>query len=87
MAINHAQLRAFHAVAGHGTFTQAARAMHVTRPTLSDHGRGLKSRCAAQLFERLTGLSEALLDIPRRLSRCTCRARGCESPLIRAAIQ
>ena len=70
--MNYAQLKAFHAVAGHGSFTRAAAALHVTQPTLSDHVRALESHYGVRLFERrgkgvvLTGLGEALLNITRR---------------------
>lgn len=70
--MNHAQLRAFHAVATQGSFTKAAEALHVTQPTLSDHVRALESRFDVKLFKRrgrgvaLTGLGHALLEITRR---------------------
>lgn len=70
--MNYAQLRAFHAVAGHGSFTRAAAVLHVTQPTLSDHVRALETNYGVKLFERrgkgvvLTGLGEALLNITRR---------------------
>jgi len=71
--INHAQLRAFHAVASEGSFTRAARALNVTQPTLSAQVKALEDRYGTRLFDRqgrriaLTGLGEALLDVTRRL--------------------
>ena len=50
--MNYAQLRAFHAVASQGSFTKAAKAIHVTQPTLSDHVRSLEGRYGVKLFKR-----------------------------------
>ena len=52
MPINHAQLRAFHAVAGAGGFTRAAAALGVTQPTLSGQVAGLEAAYGVRLFER-----------------------------------
>ncbi len=52
MPINHAQLRAFHAVASAGSFTRAARLLHLTQPTLSEQVKALEQRYGVQLFER-----------------------------------
>src|ERR687884_691949 len=71
--MNHAGLRAFHAVATEGSFTRAAAALNVTQPTLSAQVKGLEERYGAALFVRrgrgiaLTELGEALLEISRRL--------------------
>lgn len=68
----YSQLRAFHAVATQGSFTKAAKALHVTQPTLSDHVRALEKRYGVKLFKRqgrgvaLTSLGRALLEITRR---------------------
>jgi len=70
--MNHAQLRAFHAVATLGSYTKAAKSLHVTQPTLSDHVSSLEGRHGVKLFKRqgrgvaLTSLGHALLDITRR---------------------
>jgi aminoethylphosphonate catabolism LysR family transcriptional regulator len=70
--MNHAQMRAFHAVASQGSYTKAARSLHVTQPTLSDHVKALEERYGVKLFKRqgrgvaLTSLGHALLDITRR---------------------
>ncbi|WP_084783971.1 LysR substrate-binding domain-containing protein [Marinobacterium aestuarii] len=72
--MNHAQLRAFHAVASQGSYTKAAESLHVTQPTLSDHVKSLEERYGIKLFKRhgrgvvLTGLGRALLEITRRQS-------------------
>ena len=72
--MNHAHLRAFHAVASQGSFTRAAQMLHVTQPTLSDHVKSLEQRYGVKLFERrgrgvvLTALGHALMDITRRQS-------------------
>jgi len=73
LSINHAQLRAFHAVAEAGGFTRAAAAVNVTQPTLSGQVAALEETYGVRLFERrgrgseLTGLGRSLLEITRRL--------------------
>lgn len=66
MTIHHAQLRAFHAVATEGSFTRAARALHLTQPTLSDHVKALESRYGIRLFER-RGRNVELTTLGRRV--------------------
>jgi len=71
--MNHAQLRAFHAVASEGSFTRAAAALHVTQPTLSGQVKALEARFGVRLFDRHgrkvtpTELGHELLDLTRRL--------------------
>jgi aminoethylphosphonate catabolism LysR family transcriptional regulator len=71
--MNHAQLRAFHAVASEGSFTRAAAALHVTQPTLSGQVKALEARFGVRLFDRHgrkvtpTELDRELLDLTRRL--------------------
>ena len=71
--MNHAQLRAFHAVASEGSFTRAAEALHVTQPTLSGQVKALEERYGVKLFDRRgrrvypTELGQSLLDLTRRL--------------------
>jgi len=78
--MNHSQLKAFHAVATHGSFTAAAEKLHVSQPTVSDHVRALEERYQIRLFERngrkviLTGLGHALLDVSRELYALENRA-------------
>jgi len=73
LSINHAQLRAFHAVAEAGGFTRAATALNVTQPTLSGQVAALEEAYGVRLFERrgrgseLTGLGHSLFEITRRL--------------------
>ena len=50
--MNHAQLRAFHAVASEGSFTRAAAALHVTQPTLSGQVKALEESFGVRLFDR-----------------------------------
>lgn len=72
-SINHAQLRAFHAVATEGGFTKAARLLSVTQPTLSQEVKALEEAHGVRLFDRarrtvaLTELGQALFAITRRL--------------------
>lgn len=70
--MNYAQIKAFHAVASQGSYTKAAKSLHVTQPTISDHVKALEARYGVKLFQRqgrgivLTSLGLALLDVTRR---------------------
>ena len=44
MPISHAHLRSFHAVATHGSFTNAAEILHITQPTLSGQVKELEEQ-------------------------------------------
>ncbi|MDQ2103599.1 LysR substrate-binding domain-containing protein [Azospirillum isscasi] len=72
-SINHAQLRAFHAVATEGSFTKAARLLHVTQPTLSQEVKALEEAHGVLLFDRTrravapTEVGKALFAVTRRL--------------------
>src|SRR5262245_22745355 len=71
--MNHAQLRAFHAVASEGSFTRAAARLHVTQPTLSGQVRALEETYGVRLFDRRgrriapSELGRELLELTRRL--------------------
>lgn len=71
--MNHAQLRAFHAVATEGSFTRAAASLSVTQPTLSAQVKALEEQYGVALFERRgrgvapSALGDQLLTITRRL--------------------
>ena len=71
--MNYASLRAFHAVASHGSFTRAAQSLGVTQPTLSAQVKALEETYGVALLDRrgrgiaATSLGEQLLDITRRL--------------------
>ncbi|CAD5377959.1 LysR family transcriptional regulator [Pseudomonas sp. OF001] len=73
MAISHAQLKAFHAVAVHGGFTRAAERLFLSQPAISDQVRKLEELYGVQLFHRtkrsvqLSELGERLLAITQRL--------------------
>ena len=73
MPIPHTHLRAFHAVATHGSFTRAADALHVTQPTLSGQVRELEDRYQVKLFTRygrkveLTGLGRDTFEVTRKI--------------------
>jgi len=80
MSINHAHLRAFNAVATHGSYTRAAEFLHVSQPTLSAHVKDLEERYSVKLFERrgrgvvLTEFGRSVLDITQRLFRIETEA-------------
>jgi len=73
MAISHAQLKAFHAVAVHGSFTRAAERLFLSQPAISDQVRKLEELYGVQVFHRnkrsvqLSELGERLLAITQRL--------------------
>src|SRR5262249_10513709 len=73
VSMNHAHLRAFHAVATEASFTRAALSLNVTQPTLSSQVKALEQRYGVRLFERRgrrvmpTELGRDLLDVTRRL--------------------
>lgn len=73
MSVSHAQLKAFHAVAVHGSFTRAAERLFLSQPAISDQVRKLEERFGVQLFHRnkrsvrLTDLGERLLSVTQRL--------------------
>jgi aminoethylphosphonate catabolism LysR family transcriptional regulator len=75
MTINHAHLRAFHAVASSGSFTRAAQSIHVTQPAISGQVKNLEERFGVRLFERrsrgieLTDLGRVLFEHTDRLFR------------------
>lgn len=50
--MNFAQLRAFYAVAQHGTFSAAAQALNVSQPAITQHVRGLEEAMGNRLFYR-----------------------------------
>ena len=52
MPVTLRQLRYFHAVVEHGSFTRAAESVHVSQPALSLQIRGLEVGLGAPLFER-----------------------------------
>jgi DNA-binding transcriptional LysR family regulator len=67
------QLRFFHSVAELGSFTAAARALHLTQPAVSNQIRNLEDELGQQVFERqgrtvrLTRAGEVLYTHTRRI--------------------
>jgi DNA-binding transcriptional LysR family regulator len=72
--VDLAQLRYFNAVAGHGSFSAAARALGITQPGLTKAVRRLEASLECHLFERqprgvaLTAQGQALLRHAGQLS-------------------
>lgn len=50
MSIIYSQIRAFHAVASHGSYTRAAAALNVSQPTLSSQVKALEEVYDVELF-------------------------------------
>ena len=73
MTINFHQLRCFHAVALHGSFTAAARALFVGQPSITTHVKALEQRFGVELFYRrghiveLTHTGQKLFTITMRI--------------------
>ena len=71
--MNHAQLRAFNAVANESSFTKAARALGVSQPAVTIQIKALEESYGTALLLRrghkvsLTELGLSLLDITRRI--------------------
>ena len=65
-------LRSFHAVARHGGFSSAARALNVSQPTLSTQVKALEARYDVELFSRI-GRNVHLTQAGRELFRTTIR--------------
>lgn len=67
------QLRSFHAVARAGSFTKAARLLHVSQPTITTQVRHLEDRYNVELFHRkgrrvqLTHLGEQLMLVSQQI--------------------
>ena len=71
--MNHAQIRAFHAVATEGSFTKAARFLGVSQPAVTIQVRALEEFYGVNLLHRigqrvtLTDLGEGLIEYTRRI--------------------
>ena len=71
--MNHAQIRAFHAVATEGSFTKAARLLGVSQPAVTIQVRALEEAYGVNLLHRsgqrvsLTDLGDGLLEHTRRI--------------------
>lgn len=71
-------LRSFHAVALHGGFSAAARAMNISQPTLSTQVKALETRYDVELFSRI-GRDVHLTLAGQELFRTTMRLRQNEA--------
>jgi aminoethylphosphonate catabolism LysR family transcriptional regulator len=71
--MNHAQLKAFHAVAREGGFTAAARSLGLTQPAVTVQVKAMEEAYRVELFHRRgrdvvpTRTGEELLKLTRRL--------------------
>lgn len=78
LKINFHQLRCFHSVAQHGSFTGAARALFIGQPNVTTHVRTLEQRFGVELFCR-RGHNVELTDTGRRLQTITQRIFSLET--------
>lgn len=69
--MSYTRLRAFHAVAVHGSVTEAARRLHLTQPAVTHQVRALEAHHGVELFHRrgrglvLSELGAELLELTR----------------------
>ena len=68
----HSQLRSFHAVAKEGSFTAAAKAIHVGQPTISTQIKALEELYGVNLFHRI-GRKVQLSDCGKALFRISLK--------------
>ena len=71
-------LRSFHAVASHGGFSSAARALNISQPTLSTQVKGLETRYDIELFSRI-GREVRLTPAGQELYQTTMRLHQSEA--------
>lgn len=77
----HSQLRSFHAVASEGSFTAAAKSIHVGQPTISTQIKALEERYGVILFHRvghkvhLSDCGKALFRISQKILKQEEEAR------------
>ncbi len=80
MSIIYSQIRAFHAVASHGSYTRAAAALNVSQPTLSSQVKALEESYDVSLFVpagrgiEITPLGRQLHAITQRQFRLEAEA-------------
>ena len=80
--MNYAQLRAFHAVATTGSFTQAAKTLFISQPAVTQHIKELELTYDAELFFRsrrgakLTQVGLELLAVTSELVALERRPRA-----------
>jgi aminoethylphosphonate catabolism LysR family transcriptional regulator len=73
MALNHSQIKAFHAVAEEGGFTAAARRLGLSQPAITVQVRALEDTFQVELFHRrgrpvrLTRAGEELYELTGRI--------------------
>lgn len=73
LALNHAQLRAFHAVAEQGGFTTAAARLGITQPAVTVQVKALEEHYRVELFHRrprqavLTVVGQELYQLTQRM--------------------
>ena len=71
--MNSSQLRSFHAVAQAGTFTAAAKMLHITQPAVTTQVKALESHYDVELFHRshrgcvLTEAGKALFELTAQM--------------------
>jgi len=81
--MNHTQLRSFHAAALLGGFTAAAKALHISQPTITTQIRALEAQYGVELFVRsgrnvvLTSVGEELFEITKRVVQLETEAKEC----------
>ena len=73
--MNASQLRSFHAVALTGSFTAAAKKLHITQPAVTTQVKMLENHYDVELFHRsrrgcvLTQFGESLFELTRQMNQ------------------
>jgi len=76
----YTSLRSFHAVASHGGFSSAARALNISQPTLSTQVKALEMQYNIELFSR-SGRKVMLTPAGVELYKATVRLHQSEAEL------
>ena len=85
-SINFNRLRCFHGVAMEGSFTQAAKALGISQPSITTHVKSLEENYGVELFAR-HGSNVELTELGRTLLSVTQRIFGLEGDAIELLIE
>jgi DNA-binding transcriptional LysR family regulator len=75
----HTQLKAFHAVANHGSFSKATASLGVTQPALTIQVKALKDRYGVKLLQR-NGRLASLTETGRDWQAALCNLATFRDP-------
>ena len=84
--MNHTQLRSFHTSALLGGFTAAAKALHISQPTITTQVRALEAQYGVELFIR-SGRNVVLTPVGEELFAITKACHTAGKPRPRSAFK